>query len=237
MSLINEALKKAARQRAEEQADVIPPMPGGGGRSSGQRQSMGTQTLVLIAGAALVLIVVSAVITGVFMAGKPEAKPAVAAVPSPIALSQTTSPKVIVQAPALAVSIPQKAPPAAVSTPVTTPIPTSAPVAQAKPVAAPAPTPAPVVRAAPPTPVAAPASTAAAADTAQARNDLVQGIIDRFRISGVRTSGADSKALIDGHVYKVNDIVEKTIGLRLVKVESDTLTFVDRNGDTYTRSF
>jgi hypothetical protein len=86
-------------------------------------------------------------------------------------------------------------------------------------------------------PVAAPAATTTAADTAQARNDLVQGIIDRFRISGVRTSGADSKALIDGHVYRVNDIVEKTIGLRLVKVESDTLTFTDRNGDSYTRSF
>ena len=30
MSLINEALKKAARLRAEEQADMVPPMPGGG---------------------------------------------------------------------------------------------------------------------------------------------------------------------------------------------------------------
>src|SRR5476649_1167191 len=109
MSLINEALKKAARQRAEEQADVIPPMPGGGGRSSGHRQSMGTQTLVLIAGAAVVLIVVSAVITGVFMAGKPEAKPATTAVPAPAAITQTASPKVIVLAPSLQVSVPQKA--------------------------------------------------------------------------------------------------------------------------------
>jgi hypothetical protein len=233
MSLINEALKKAARQRAEEQADVIPPMPGGGGRSSGQRQSMGTQTLVLIAGAAVVLIVVSVVITGVFMAGKPEAKPATAVVPAPAATPQTASPKVLVQAPALSVIVPEKAPPAAVATP----IPTTAPIVQAKPVATPVPTQAPLVRAAAPTPVPAPAATTAAADTAQARNDLVQGIIDRFRISGVRTSGADSKALIDGHVYRVNDIVEKTIGLRLVKVESDHLTFTDRNGDTYTRSF
>ena len=32
MSLINDALKKAARQRAEEQSDM-PPMPGGGRRT------------------------------------------------------------------------------------------------------------------------------------------------------------------------------------------------------------
>jgi len=40
MSLINDALKKAARQRAEEQADMTPIMPGGGG-SRGRRGRLG----------------------------------------------------------------------------------------------------------------------------------------------------------------------------------------------------
>jgi len=66
---------------------------------------------------------------------------------------------------------------------------------------------------------------------------LIQGIVDRFRVSGVRAAGADSKALVDGHVYKINEMIDRTIGLRLVKVDADHLTFVDAQGDTYVKSF
>ena len=51
MSLINEALKQAQRQRAKEQADLAAPMPGSSGptmRRSGPNLS--NQTLVLLAG-------------------------------------------------------------------------------------------------------------------------------------------------------------------------------------------
>ncbi len=221
MSLINDALKKAARQRAEELADVAPPMPGGGGRgSSRQGQPMRTQTLVLIGGAAVALVIVSAVITGILMAGKPEPKP-VAAAPAPTAAPTPppAAPKASVPAPAIVVSVPKP------MVPTPTAAPTSAPVVLARP--APAPSAAVVAR--------AQESSAAAPESAP--NDGVQGVVDRYRVSGVRAAGSDSKALIDGHVYKVNEITDHKLGLKLVKVEADHLTFVDRDGATYMKSF
>ena len=88
MSLINDALKKAARQRAEEQGETAP-MPGGGRRPSRQGGPMQKQTLVLIIGAAVVLVVVSAVVTGILMNGKPAAKTASVERPTPEATVPT----------------------------------------------------------------------------------------------------------------------------------------------------
>jgi len=38
-------------------------------------------------------------------------------------------------------------------------------------------------------------------------------------------------------VYRVNDLVERTLAIRLTKVEADTLTFTDANGIVYVKSF
>jgi hypothetical protein len=230
MSLINDALKKAARQRAEEQADVVPPMPGGGRRVSRHGAPMGAQTKVLIGVAALALIVVSAVITGVFMTGKPEAKPAAAGVPASPTSQQAPAPRIVVQAPVIAVSVPREKAPAAIAAPVAVPTPTAVPSPTPTPVAvvqAQAPAPAPVAQGAP----------APAAAATQGHADVIQGVIDAYHISGVRMAGAGSKALVDGRVYKLNDIVDKTLGLRLVKVDDDHLTFTDRDGNTFVKSF
>jgi hypothetical protein len=210
MSLINDALKKAARQRAEEQGEVMPPMPGGG-RVARRGEPMRKQTLVLVVAAAVALVVVSVVITGILMTGKPEAKGPVAASPLPETIVPAPG-KGVVQAPVVAVSL----------------APTAAPIA----IAVPTPTPAPTAPA-PETPTPPPK----AAESAQTHSDRVQGIVDGFHISGVRTAGAGSKALVDGHIYKLNDIVDKSIGLRLIKVDEDHLTFVDRDGNTFVRNF
>jgi hypothetical protein len=159
------------------------------------------------------------VVTGIFVTGKPDVK--VAAVIQSPTLAPTPAPqKVVVQGPLIAV--PQ-------ALPASVPTPTSAPVAVVRPavVAAVAPTAAPTPR-----PVATAPATAP-----QNRNELIQGIVDRYRVSGVRAAGADSKALVDGHVYKINEVIDRTIGLKLVKVEADHLTFVDAQGDTYLKSF
>ena len=223
MSLINDALKKAARQRAEEQGEVIPPIPGGGHRRPLRPgEPMRVQTIVLIGAAALSLIVVSAVVTGIFVTGKPEVK--VAGVTQAPTLAPTPPPqKVVVQAPVIAV--PQ-------ALPTSIPTPNSAPAAAVRPVvlAAVAPAAEPTSR-----PVSTALATAPAAP--QSRNELIQGIVDRYRVSGVRAAGADSKALVDGHVYKVNELIDRTIGLKLTKVDADHLTFVDAQGDTYLKSF
>jgi hypothetical protein len=243
MSLINDALKKAARQRAEEQADVVAPMPGGGRRVSRQGAPMRTQTMVLIGAAALALIIVSAVVTGIFLTGKPEAKPvspATAAAPP----TQAPAPKIVVQAPAVAVSLPRQGTPAPVAAVLTPAVSPPAPVAQAVPSPTPPPqavlpTPAPVVLAtAPAAQSQAPAAASATAGPApQSHTDVVQGVVDAYHISGVRLAGAGSKALIDGHVYKLNDVVDKALGLKLVKVDEDHLTFTDRDGNTFAKTF
>ena len=38
-------------------------------------------------------------------------------------------------------------------------------------------------------------------------------------------------------VYRVNDIVDRTLGIRLVKVAADSLTFSDPNGVSYVKGF
>ncbi len=230
MSLINDALKKAARQRAEEQGEVAP-MPGGGRRPSRQGGPMQKQTLVLIIGAAVVLVVVSAVVTGILMNGKPEAKTAAAVRPVPTDTVPESAPKAVVQAPVIAVSLPSPATPTPTAFAVEKPAPTSAPVVAA-PTAPPPVTAAPVAAAVVPT-----ALPQKVGDTSQGHIDAVQAIVDAFHISGVRTAGAGSKALVDGHIYKLHDVVDKTNGLKLVKVDEDHLTFVDRDGNTYVRNF
>ena len=47
--------------------------------------------------------------------------------------------------------------------------------------------------------------------------------------------GADSRVLINERVYRINDIVERTLGIRLIKVEPGILTFSDANGVTYAK--
>ena len=38
-------------------------------------------------------------------------------------------------------------------------------------------------------------------------------------------------------VYRVNDIVERNLGVRLIKAEVDNLTFSDGRGVTYVKHF
>jgi len=53
----------------------------------------------------------------------------------------------------------------------------------------------------------------------------------------VRAAGPESKALIDGHVYRINDVLDRATGLKLVGVDPDHVTFVDAEGVTYVKSF
>jgi hypothetical protein len=222
MSLINDALKKAARQRAEEQADFTPLMPGGGGSRARQGAPMRTQTMVLIGAAAVALVVVSVVVTGAFVTSKPEPK-AAAAVTVPAASRPVETSAVAAQpAPVIALTVPKISAPSPTPTAAPTAAPTVAPVVVAQP------TPAPVVAA------SAPAATAV---SGEGNTEQVQAYVDGLHVTGARSAGTDSKALVDGHVFKVNDMVNKAFGLRLSRVDADQLTFVDATGATYVRSY
>ena len=45
------------------------------------------------------------------------------------------------------------------------------------------------------------------------------------------------RALMNDRVYRVNEIVERNFGLRLTKVEANSLTFTDASGVVYVKNF
>lgn len=252
MSIINDALKKAARQRAQEEGDLAHLMPGAS-RAHAPRGEKGrpTQTVILVAAGAVALIVVSVVVTGILVTGKPAAAPGAAAKPTPAPSQPAAAPAALVQLPAVAlVSVPRATSPiptpapTIVYRPAPTAVPTAVPTAEPTTVPTPVPTEAPT---SPPAPAFAaapvislhpptPAAPVAANPGAQAHNDLVQGLVDAIKVTGVRAAGAESKALIDGHVYRLNDILDRATGLRLVGVEPDHVTFMDSQGVTYVKN-
>jgi hypothetical protein len=217
MSLINDALKKAARQRAEAQGD-LPPMPGGGG-GGGARGPMKKQTMILIGAGALVLVVVSAVVTGALMATKPTAKVAPMEAPAASAPAHAPAAKIEVTSPVIAVATP----PPEVRAPSPSPVPSPTPTLVAK--AAPSPVPQIV------------AHTEGPADTKGAPRQQIQDMVNAYHVAGVRPQGANGKAIIDGHLYRVDELMDGPTGLRLVGIDYDHLTFKDAEGATYLKVF
>jgi hypothetical protein len=100
----------------------------------------------------------------------------------------------------------------------------------------PPPAPAPVVPAPPVETIPPPVGNPTAAVPAKP-SEAILLYIDQLRVMGVRSSGSDSKVLMNDRVYRVNDIVERTLGLRLTAVEPGRLTFVDAQGAAYLKNF
>ncbi len=236
MSLINEALKKAQHQRTGSALDA-PPIPGGGHMSRGS-PGLPKGMLLLVGAGAVVVIVVSVVATVYFV--NRSSAPVVAERPAPVKLGPVFIPKPapssspVVIAP---VVIPQPAPtptpaasnpgpipaPAASTPPATTAV--AAAAADSPPTAAKETTP--------------PAETAPAAPGPEAPlADRIADYVDKVRVMGIRTSetGA-SKVLMNDKVYRINDVVNRSLGLKLVKIEPDSLTFADATGATYVKNF
>ena len=114
MSLINEALKKAQRNRTGEAADTVPTLPGAGGtRVTKRAQPRTSQQLVLLAAGAVVLVVLSVVATVYLVNRAPAPKPgATAPQPAPpSAAPAPTAPAPLMVPPVLNLPIPPPGPP------------------------------------------------------------------------------------------------------------------------------
>ena len=227
MSLINEALKKAQNQRSG--AADAPPMPGGGSGGRG-RSGMPQGTLILLLGGGFAIVAISVVVTLYFINRTP------APPPVPITLQPITVPTPGTALPKNGITLPN------VGTASSTP-------------AAPAPTPvaiAPIIIHTPPPVVEMPAAPPSAIETDPAhltaapgpepveegsREDRIAAFVEKVRVTGIRTSESGSKVLMNDKVYRLNDVVDRKLGLRLVKIASDTLTFADANGATYVKNF
>ena len=239
MSLINDALKKAQKQRTGE-APPLGSLPSVGGESASQisrrAKPAGFDTLFLRGGiGAGVLLVL--VVGGYFaFRTKPEARgqkpetsksmpgqtaPAEApAVQTPAAVVQVSAPAVSPAA-SFTLQVAPKPEPAAPKPESPKPV-----VQQASPMVK-APVSQPAVISPQPVAVAAP----------QKLEPRAMTFIDNIKVAGIRASATDSKVLMNDRVYRVGDIVEHEMALKLTGITSNSLTFEDERGGRYTRTF
>lgn len=68
-------------------------------------------------------------------------------------------------------------------------------------------------------------------------NERIAAFVEAIKVTGIRSSGAESRVLMNDRVYRVNDTVERGLAVKLIKVGTDSLTFVDANGFEYVKSF
>lgn len=61
--------------------------------------------------------------------------------------------------------------------------------------------------------------------------------IENIKVAGIRASATDSKVLMNDRVYRVGDMVEHEMALKLVGITSNSLTFEDEHGGRFTRTF
>jgi hypothetical protein len=72
---------------------------------------------------------------------------------------------------------------------------------------------------------------------APTKHATILSFLENARVAGVRVAGDDSRVLMNDHVYRVNDVVNAEVGLRLSGVGASALTFVDENGKVYTKNY
>ncbi|MDB6165986.1 MAG: hypothetical protein JWQ83_1126 [Lacunisphaera sp.] len=240
MSLINDALKKAQKQRTGD-TPPLASMPGIGGETAThiakRAKPAGFNALLLrcglIGGGVIVLL-----LGGYFAIRASRRVPAAApaagvADPGTKDAPVPASPRPATPAPAIS---PTSTPAVSFNLPIAPAIAASQSIApEAKPVAGVAdPGPGPAA----PRP-ATPASTAvkpAPVITAKLEGKAII-YIEALRIAGIRASATDSKLLMNDRVYRIGDIVEHDLGLKLVGITSSSLTFENEAGARYTRNF
>jgi len=224
MSLINEALKKAQRQRAEGPAGVPPPAaaPTAGGAPAApiakRRPPMPARTLVILLVGGGSVLVMGGVLAFLFL-GDDSAVPPRA--PAPVVAARPASPVA-----------PSPAPESPIA-PV--PAPAPAPVIEVRLPAIPHATPAPAPVPAPA--VVHPEPVKPAIPRVPTANPLVYEFLEKLRVAGIRASPTDPKVIMNDRVFRLNDIVDRITQLRLVHIDNDTLTFVDGSGFEYKKSF
>ncbi len=260
MSLINEALKKAQRQRSLEAAPLSSAPSGVAAaavatheRTATHRQTrsplwFGLGLLALGAGTATLILRYGfppdapAPVTALPTSPRPASTPPTTVAPTqdsvgvvlpPItATLQSTPPS---PAPGPANPTP---PPATAIVTVTVTAPSIASLS------APAPAPAtlpaqPAAPARPPSPAAAPVPVAPVATTPgpAEREARIHAFISTARLTGVRGVGEQARVLMNERVYRLNDTLDADLGLRLSAVRPGLLVFTDAQGKTYEKSY
>ncbi len=241
MSLINDALKKAQKQRTGE-ADSTPAASGGdpGPRVVRRGKPAGPSALVLggIGLGAVALIAVAAV----FIMRRPASEPAPAkpAAVTQAPVTQTPAPKPAEVAPQPVVQAPVVTPPVQKPVQVVTVAPPKPEPVKLEPAPPKAEPPATVVTTTvvtPPVITVPPTTEPARAPAPGKLEPRAITYIESIRVAGIRASGSDRKVLMNDRVYRLGDLVEPEMGLTLVGIAFNALTFQDERGAKYTRNF
>jgi len=253
MSLINEALKKAQRQRhAAAPADEAPAPEKPARPIAAHGPAWGTSVVVAATSGALLIIGALVFFTLHWLGNEPEPAPAprVAATTKAAATAPAKSP-----APApTAAPVARPAAPGAEQAPQAQPVsaPTATPttatptrVVPAAPAATastpPAATTAPAASATPgdaPAPAAEPAAVTLTVPVRAPRpDDRIPAYLESLRVAGVRILSSDSRVLIIDGVFRVNDTVDRGLGLMLLEVRQGTMVFEDAQGFKHEKRF
>lgn len=249
MSLINDALRKAQKQRTGE----LPPlasMPAIGGESAvriaKRARPAGFYTLLIRLGAGAAFLAV-VIIGGVVLLRKKslpaEARqsagqtpggqqPATVQPPSQqptTAVPQTAAPA----AAATTFVVPIAAPPAVQKTEDSEPRTAATRPQPATPAKAEVPAPKPVATAAPVPAKSEPVKPA----TPTKLEPKAIVFIESLRVVGIRASATDSKVLMNDRVYRIGNTIEHEMGIKLTGITANSLTFEDERGGSYTRTF
>ncbi len=80
------------------------------------------------------------------------------------------------------------------------------------------------------------ATTVAISSAAQAQPAVVP-YLDTAKVTGVRASATDPKVLMNNRVYRLNDIVDSDLQLKITAISSRELQFTDSRGYVYTKAF
>ena len=215
MSLINEALKKAQRQRTDPNTAPVPaaePARATGGtavRIAKRRPPMPARTLmILITGGGAVFLMACVLIFIYCTVDKATVTKAM----HPFSHTQVKKPEPT---------------PAAIPSVVLPPIVTVVPPATVKPTAVPTPT-------APPIPIPEPIRQESVAPVS---NPQVESFLSTLRVAGVRASETDPKVIMNDRIFRLNEIVDRATGLRLTHVDASTIEFTDARGFKYTKLF
>lgn len=216
MSLINEALKKAQRMRHQDSpgaslaVDPAPSAPSPLPAAPPLRRGRApTSQIFLFAVVGIPLLIV--VCVGVTW----------------LLLRPST------ETPSLARETPAPAATSSASLPLPEPISISLPLATTPPPPAPA-DPAP-----PRLPQAAAATKiAVSGDPATPRPDpRVNAFLDTLRVSGIRASATDPRVSMNDRVFRLDDIVDRNLELRIIGIAHEGLTFIDPSGFIYKTQF
>lgn len=240
MSLINDALKKAQRERSgaapqpHSPASTAPAQPSAGSHAAARPAvnlwPIAIAAVALVGGGAAVWVLKPPGAPITVAASLPAPPQAVTAAPTPTSLV-TTPPTADPAAPQLHINLPGTAP--------ATPAPAPVPAAPAQP--APAPVAAPVA-AAPTAGAPAPFQVTLKLDdpqerrndpTAQVEDPRVLAFLDNARISGIRIAADDAKLLMNSKVYRMGDTVDRELGLKVTSIRPAELIFEDKRGIQY----